>query len=103
MSRMPSSPPDPVRTALAACTPLAGLPPSIMDATVERVWMRTVSPDEAVYRAGDPGDAMFVVASGTIAVRLHSPDGDAVDMAAVRTGTLFGRLELFDGGVRSTD
>ena len=30
----------------------------------ERVWLRTLSPNEAVYRAGDPGDAMFVVASG---------------------------------------
>jgi CRP-like cAMP-binding protein len=65
--------------------------------------LRTLSPDEAVYRAGDPGDAMFVVASGTIVVRLQSPDGDAVDMAAVRAGELFGHLELFDGGLRSTD
>src|SRR5690242_11506615 len=103
MPRTSLSPPDPVRAALAACPPLAGLPPAVVDATAERLWMRTLSPNEAVYRAGDPGDAMFVVASGTIAVRLHSPDGDAVDMAAVRTGTLFGHLELFDGGVRSTD
>ena len=40
--------------------------------------------DEAVYRAGDPGDAMFVVASGCIAPGCSSPDGDAVDMAVVR-------------------
>ena len=104
MYRMPHSPSrDPVRVALAGCAPLAGLPPSVLDTTTERVWMRTLSPNEAVYRAGDPGDAMFVVASGTIAVRLQSPDGDAVDMATVRTGTLFGHLELFDGGSRSTD
>jgi CRP/FNR family transcriptional regulator, cyclic AMP receptor protein len=100
----PLPPPrDPVRAALAACAPLASLPPSVVDTTTERVWMRTLSPNEAVYRAGDPGDAMFVVASGTIAVRLQSPDGDAVDMAAMRTGALFGHLELFDGGLRSTD
>jgi CRP-like cAMP-binding protein len=65
--------------------------------------MRTLAPNEAVYRAGDLGDAMFVVASGTIAVRLRSVDGDAVDMAAVQTGSLFGHLELIDGGTRSTD
>src|SRR5690349_7698610 len=99
----PSPPPDPVRAALAACPPLAGLPATVVDATVERLWTRTLSPNEAVYQAGDPGDAMFVVASGRIAVRLHSPDGDAVDLAAVRAGGLFGYLELFDGGCRSAD
>jgi CRP/FNR family transcriptional regulator, cyclic AMP receptor protein len=104
MDRSPITPPrDPVRSALAACAPLSGLPASILDITAERAWMRRLSRDEAVYRAGDPGDAMFVVASGTIAVRLQSPDGDAVDMAAVRDGELFGHLELFDGGLRSTD
>jgi CRP/FNR family transcriptional regulator, cyclic AMP receptor protein len=104
MDRSPIPPPrDPVRSALAACAPLSGLPASALDVTAERAWMRTLSPDEAVYRAGDPGDAMFVVASGRIAVRLQSPDGDAVDMAAVRHGELFGHLELFDGGLRSTD
>ena len=65
--------------------------------------MRTLSPNEAVYRAGEPGDAMFVVASGRIAIRLHSPDGDALDIATVREGALFGYLELFDGGARSAD
>ena len=98
-----SPPPDPVRTALAACTPLADLPPEMVDTTAERVWLRTLATDEAVYRAGDPGDAMFVVASGKIAARLHSPDGDAVDVTAVRVGALFGYLELFDGGRRSAD
>jgi CRP-like cAMP-binding protein len=103
MPRTSLSPPDRVRAALAACPPLAGLPPAVVDSTVERLWTRTLSPNEAVYRAGDPGDAMFVVASGCIAMRLNSPDGDAVDLAAVHSGTLFGYLELFDGGCRSAD
>jgi len=96
-------PRDSVRAALSACAPLAGLPPSVVYTTAEQVWMRTLAANEAVYRTGDLGDAMFVVATGTIAVRLHSVDGDAVDMAAVRTGSLFGHLELIDGGTRSTD
>ena len=79
-------PPDPVRAALAACPPLAGLPRAVVDSAADRLWMRTLLPNEAVYRAGDPGDAMFVVASGRIAVRLSSPDGDAVEMAAVHSG-----------------
>jgi CRP/FNR family transcriptional regulator, cyclic AMP receptor protein len=102
--RTPLPPPhDPVRTALAACAPLAGLPHTVVDATLEQMWMRTLAPDEAVYRAGDPGDAMFVVAAGTIAARLHSPDGGAIDMTVVRAGALFGYLELLDRGPRSAD
>lgn len=98
-----SPPPSPVRAALAACPPLADLPPEVVDATAERVWMRTLTADEALYRMGDPGDAMFVVASGRIATRLCSPDGDEVDIEVVRGGMLFGYPELLDGGPRSAD
>lgn len=70
---------------------------------MDTVWLRTLAADEAVYRAGDPGDAMFVVASGRIVARLSSPDGAAVDLSVASGGTLFGYLELLGGGRRSTD
>lgn len=91
------------RSAVAACPLLAGLPSAVVELTLERAWLRTLAPGDAVYRTGDPGDAMFVVASGRIATRLSSPDGDAIDLIVVAAGSLFGYLELLDGGPRSSD
>jgi len=70
---------------------------------VDSTWMRTLAAEEAVYRAGDPGDAMFVVASGRIVARLSSSEGAAVDLAVASQGALFGYLELLEGGPRSAD
>jgi CRP/FNR family transcriptional regulator, cyclic AMP receptor protein len=88
---------------VAACPPLAHLPGPVLDLTVERAWLRTLAPGEALYRTGDPGDAMFVVASGRIAARLSSPDGDTIDLMVMTAGSLVGYLELLDGGRRCAD
>lgn len=82
---------------------LASLPAPVLERAIDAAWLRTLSADEAVYRAGDPGDAMFVVASGRIVARLSSPEGTAVDVAVAPVGTLFGYLELLGGGPRSAD
>lgn len=100
MSR-PSS--DAVRAAVAGCPHLAALPAAALESAMESTWLRTLAAEEAVYRAGDPGDAMFVVASGRIVARLSSSEGAAVDLAVASVGTLFGYLELLEGGPRSAD
>src|SRR5690349_4987037 len=94
MSRPPPS--DAVRAAVAGCPHLAVLPTAALESAVDSTWIRTLAADEAVYRAGDPGDAMFVVASGRIVARLSSSEGAAVDLAVASRGALFGYLELVE-------
>jgi CRP-like cAMP-binding protein len=94
---------DAVRKAVTGCPQLAALPAAALESAMESTWLRTLAPEEAVYRAGDPGDAMFVVASGRIVARLSSSEGAAVDLAVASAGTLFGYLELLEGGPRSAD
>lgn len=101
MNRAPVS--DAVRAAVAGCPHLATLPAAALESAMDSAWMRTLAADEAVFRAGDPGDAMFVVASGRIVARLSSAEGAAVDVAIAPAGTLFGYLELLGGGPRSVD
>lgn len=101
MNRAPVS--DAVRAAVAGCPHLATLPTAALESAMDSAWMRTLAADEAVFRAGDPGDAMFVVASGRIVARLSSAEGAAVDVAVAPAGTLFGYLELLGGGPRSVD
>lgn len=90
-----------VRTALARCALLTAVPPRLGWRLVEEAWIRTLADNEALYVPGEPGDAAFVVEHGRVAARLVSSAGDAVDLAVVGPGSLFGHLELLDGSPRS--
>lgn len=59
---------------------------------------RRFAAGERVYRAGDPGDALFVIAQGAVEARR---DGELVMSLGV--GEAFGDLSLLDGSPRLTD
>ena len=55
-------------------------------------------PGETIVRAGDPGNAFYVVLDGT--VRVDPPTGSSVTLTA---GDSFGEMSLLDGAPRSAD
>lgn len=61
---------------------------------------RTLEASEDVFRQGDPGDALYVVLSGSVRVH-HAVDGEDVDIATLPAGRFFGELSLIDGQPRS--
>jgi CRP/FNR family cyclic AMP-dependent transcriptional regulator len=54
-----------------------------------------------VVRQGDPGDALFVVRSGTVKVVVVGDDGREVILDTLGQGAHFGELALIDGRPRS--
>lgn len=54
-----------------------------------------------VFHQGDPGDALFIVATGAIKISLPSETGEEAIIATVRAGDFFGELALLDGAPRS--
>ncbi len=62
--------------------------------------VRTLGAGEAAVRAGDPGDAMFVVAEGALDVRLGT-DAHAPRVNVLGPGSVFGEMALFTGDPRS--
>lgn len=65
---------------------------------------RHCAPGEAVVRAGEPGDALYLLLSGTVEVRLpteHGGRGARVD--AFSAGMSFGEMGFLDGSPRSAD
>lgn len=54
-----------------------------------------------IFHQGDPGDALHVVASGSVKIVLPSPEGDEAIIATLRPGDFFGELALLDGAPHS--
>ena len=61
---------------------------------------RTLADREVVFAAGAPGDALYVVAEGTVEVSLQR-DARRVRLGVLGPGKVFGEVALIDGGPRS--
>ena len=53
-----------------------------------------------VFRRGDPGSSLYLVAKGRASVHLHHDDGD-IRLVTFASGAVFGELALLDRGPRS--
>jgi CRP/FNR family cyclic AMP-dependent transcriptional regulator len=56
---------------------------------------------QVVFREGDPGDQLYVVAEGKIKLGRSSADGRENLLAIIGPGEMFGELSLFDPGPRT--
>lgn len=57
--------------------------------------------NEVVFHAGDPGDSLFIVESGSVKIVLASSEGEEAIIATLRRGDFFGELAVLDGAERS--
>jgi CRP/FNR family cyclic AMP-dependent transcriptional regulator len=87
--------------ALARCALFNGLPGDSLAALTRGMRGRRFRRGEVLFHEGDPGDALFVVASGAIKVVVPSEDGDEAILATLRRGDFLGELALLDGAPRS--
>jgi CRP-like cAMP-binding protein len=54
---------------------------------------------ETVFNEGDPGDAMYIVESGSVAIS-KMVEGERIQLATLRDGGLFGEMAVIDGSRR---
>ena len=52
-----------------------------------------------IFFEGDPGDAMFIVESGSIGI-VKEVEGETIRLATLNGGELFGEMAIIDGGKR---
>jgi CRP/FNR family cyclic AMP-dependent transcriptional regulator len=91
-----------VREALLACRLFAGLDESGMALVAGALRTRRFRRGEVVFHAGDPGDSLFIVASGSVKILVAPEDGsDPAILTMIGAGGFFGELALLDGGARS--
>ncbi|MEJ2861105.1 Crp/Fnr family transcriptional regulator [Actinomycetospora flava] len=92
-----------VRSALRTCPQLRALHPEALEVLARAAVIRRYASGEALFRAGDAGDAMFVLLRGSVVSRITSPAGDVVDLGVASVGHAFGYFELVDPGPRTED
>jgi CRP/FNR family transcriptional regulator, cyclic AMP receptor protein len=62
---------------------------------------RSFPRDTRVFHEGDPGDACYIVRTGSCRVTREHPDGRAITLATLGPGAIFGELAMLDGEKRS--
>jgi CRP-like cAMP-binding protein len=87
---------------LARCDLLRHLPPEDIEEILPCVRNRSLSPGEILFRAGDMGDALYIVAEGAVDIVENdgTEDGGHI-LAELGPGHAFGEMALLSGGLRT--
>jgi CRP/FNR family transcriptional regulator, cyclic AMP receptor protein len=64
---------------------------------------RIVETGTALFRAGDEGDAMYLIESGKVRIAVTDEDEKEIVLAELARGDFFGEMAIIDGKKRSAD
>jgi len=59
--------------------------------------------DEVLFRAGDEGNAMYLIEEGKIRICMRAKEGHEVTLTELQRGDFFGEMALLEGKPRSAD
>lgn len=90
---LPHQCPLPVRLYVLARAPFfLGLTEEELERIDQRMRTRTYAPDDAIYRAGERADALYVVAEGRVKLSQSTADGSETVTDLLVPGELFGAM-----------
>ena len=93
---------DAALDALRRCRLFAGLDDASLGLVGGALRPRRFRKSETIFHAGDPGDALFIVADGLVKITLPADDGsEPAILTTIGAGGFFGELALLDGARRS--
>ena len=89
------------REALSAVPFVSGLGEDALTVLESHMRLRTFRRGQPIFRQGDPGDSLFLVASGRIKLFIESSDGEQLTILFCGPGSCFGEMAVLDGKTRS--
>ena len=96
-----SAGPEIALAVLRSCALFWDLDDTELSAIADQLRTRRFKRNEVIYHAGDPGDSLFVIESGSVKIVLTSPEGDEAIVSKLGPGDYFGELSLLDGAERA--
>lgn len=89
--------------AIRSVTLFASLPDQEAEELVTLLQSRLVPAGTRLFRAGDKGDAMYLIQGGRVRIAVDDADGQQIVLAELAQGDFFGEMSLIDGKQRSAD
>ena len=89
---------------LSQCDLLRHLPADAIEHILPKVRQRRLQSGEILFHAGDPSNALFIIARGWVEVVADSydhADGSGSSLAKLGPGSVFGEMGLISGGDRT--
>jgi hypothetical protein len=88
---------------LAACDLMRHLPAGQIEQILPCIHARHLDKAEVLFKAGDPGDALYIIARGKVEVLTDAPRGAEAGgaIAQLGRGHAFGEMSLLSGGART--
>lgn len=88
--------------ALRRCALFARVDEAGLEMCVASLRVRRFRRNETIFHQGDPGDSLYIVASGSVKIVLPSPEGEEeAIIATLGRGDFFGELAILDGAPHS--
>jgi len=90
-------------TLLAEVPLFQGLDPTERDTLAALMRRRDFEGGARIFRRGDPGEALYVIAQGAVEISVDTTTGRRVLLGKLGPGDFFGELSLLDGRERTAD
>ena len=89
--------------ALRSVPPFRTLDEATATALCRLLETREAEAGTQLFRAGEAGDALYLIEQGSVRIHLRDVDGEDLTLAELGSGDFFGEMALFDGKPRSAD
>ena len=89
--------------AIRSVTLFASLHDEEAEELVTLLQSRPAPSGTVLFRAGEDGDAMYLIQSGRVRIAVDDAEGQQIVLAELAQGDFFGEMSLIDGKQRSAD
>jgi CRP-like cAMP-binding protein len=78
----------------------AGLPSDTIMTLSSQLERTNLEQDEVLFRKGDPGDALYIIESGSVKIYTEDTDGEELVLNELGAGEAFGEMSIIDNAPR---